>query len=182
MIQSTGMKIGLASSADAEQDHALGALHQAALGRQAQALGLGALVGDQVGRGEDRDRQQDQLAVAVRREVVREPPRIKTESATRSTTESKNAPRWLARLEALATGPSKRSWKPVSVSSTTRSRSGPRAIPGRRAGEDQARAVSTSAENPMRTNQRPVGSVVRVSTDFLKFPSSMILRIPCPQL
>jgi len=37
--------------------------------------------------------------------------------------------------------------------------------------------VRTSAENPMRTNHRPVGSVT-VSTDFLKFPSSIDLRIP----
>jgi hypothetical protein len=32
--------------------------------------------------------------------------------------------------------------------------------------------VSTSAENPIRTSHRPVGSVT-VSTDFLKFPSSI---------
>jgi hypothetical protein len=32
--------------------------------------------------------------------------------------------------------------------------------------------VSTSAENPIRTSQRPAGRVT-VSTDFLKFPSSI---------
>jgi hypothetical protein len=41
--------------------------------------------------------------------------------------------------------------------------------------------VSTSAENPMRTIHRPVGSVT-VSTDFLKFPSSIDPPDPVTQL
>ena len=42
------------------------------LARQAEALGLRALVGDQVGRREDREGQQHELAVVVRGQVVRD--------------------------------------------------------------------------------------------------------------
>ena len=61
ITQSTGTRKDGRQEPDAEQDHPLGPLHEPALGRDPQRLGLGPLVGDQRGGAEDGERQQHQM-------------------------------------------------------------------------------------------------------------------------
>ena len=63
-IQSTGTKMAVLNKADAEQEHALGPLHEAALGREAERLRLGPLVGDQRGHRQDGHGQKREVAIA----------------------------------------------------------------------------------------------------------------------
>ena len=110
--QSTGTKMTAAQEGDAEQEHALAPLHEAALGREPERLRLGPLVGDERGHRQDGHGQQRQVAVAPVRPGTRRTPNMRTASATRSVTESKKAPRTDAVPAALATGPSNRSCMP----------------------------------------------------------------------
>ena len=100
------------------------------------------------------------------------PPRISA-SATRSVTESKNAPRTDDVPEALATGPSSRSWRPVRMRNTRASRKWPVATETAVApAEISPVAVSTSAEMPACCSLRPTGPVPR-STVSRHRPSNM---------
>src|SRR5271169_2317953 len=100
------------------------------------------------------------------------------ESERRSATESKKLPRWLARWEALATAPSKMSWNPVRVRSTTATGRNPAPMAQAVArANTRPEAVRTSAETPARTSQRPTGAVV-ASKPCRNLPSNIDLPGP----
>ena len=102
-----GIEQRVEQQAEAQQDDPLGPLHEAALGVEAERLGLGPLVGD-----EQRRRPARQRAAATAWPPAacwpgtRPTPPSSSESETRSATESKKAPRGLAVPDALATAPS----------------------------------------------------------------------------
>ncbi len=60
-----------AQEAHAEEEHPLAALHEAALGREAERLRLGPLVGDQGGHRQDGHGQQREVAVPAAEQVPR---------------------------------------------------------------------------------------------------------------
>ncbi len=72
--QSTGTKIDGAQERDAEQEHALGPLHEAALRRETQGLRLRPLVGDQSGHRQDAHGQQREVALSPGRAGTRRSP------------------------------------------------------------------------------------------------------------
>ena len=88
---------------DAEQHHALGPLHEPALGVVAETLGPGPLVGDRASRARRRrTRGSDGTGSGPR--GTRRHRRARRASETRSVTESKNAPRGLAWPRATGDG------------------------------------------------------------------------------
>ena len=100
------------------------------------------------------------------------PPSSKA-SVTRSMTESKNAPRWLAVLPALATAPSRRSGNAAKMTSNKprRNAPAPTEIPAATARSKPA-TVSTSGVTPTLRNDSPIGFTAR-STCTRKWPSNM---------
>ena len=102
---------------------------------------------------------------------------MRTASATRSVTESKNAPRTEAVPAALATGPSSRSWSPVTISITMAQCRCPVAMRTAVTVADRRPvAVSTSAVTPRRCSAVPTGPVDR-STAARQRPSNMELLV-----
>ena len=86
--------------AEAQRDDPLGPLHQAALGVEAERLGLGPHVADDRAERHDRERQHRHVGVLVEAKYQATPPNSRA-SVTRSMMESKNAPRWLEVLRGL---------------------------------------------------------------------------------
>jgi hypothetical protein len=158
-------RIGISSGGNSRprqsSDDPLGALHQAALRVEAERLGLGPLV-----RDDRADAMTANGSIAMCGDLVvakyqATPPNSRA-SVKRSITESKNAPRWLEVLDALASAPSSRSGSAARMTSTSPRRSSPapmrpprrrpragpsREVVGRQAGA--AEAVARAASRPV---------------------------------
>ena len=104
------------------------------------------------------------------------PPR-RSASVTRSITESKNAPRWLAWFEALASAPSSRSGSAASTTSSSPARRAP--IPMAMAAatpRSSPRMVRWSGLRPVRRSPSPSGLTAR-STGARNLPSNTGTRL-----
>ena len=69
MTHSTGMRSDVEQQAEAQEDHPLGALHEAALGVEPERLRLGPLVGDEHRGAEDGEGQHGDVARVAGRQV-----------------------------------------------------------------------------------------------------------------
>ena len=105
---------------DAEQHHPLEALHQPTPGVETERLRLGALVRDEH-RQRDDGQHEDREIARPRRRGARRRRRGSPRPATRSQTESKNAPRSPAVPLWRATDPSRTSGSPLRISPKTAS-------------------------------------------------------------
>ena len=83
-------------------------------------------------------------------------------SVTRSTTESKNAPRWLDEFDALASAPSNRSGSAARITSTSPSRSSPNPIAtAAPPATTRPMIVRWSGESPVLRSTLPIGLTAR---------------------